>query len=347
MRMQSVRDLKSEIQSRFLESPALPDEFASAFRVKRASAMALHADALHTRAQRRLSVAMGVSLGRRKGDYCVSVRIQAKKSAATTRLAKRIHAHAKGECDIRFVKDVRKQKSPAWFQKRRRPLEAGVSTGLAEVGGAGTLGCIVEDDDGFYALSNNHVLADVNKAQPGDPVVQPGPLDQDPRPNTLIGVLDRFVPMSFRRSNVVDCAVASLLPDVEFFSGWTEAIPGVIRGVRQLDAGDLGRTVRKAGRTTGVTEGVITSVDVDRLDVNMADPGRRAKIAVFSDQIEIGTEDGSAFSAAGDSGSLIVDTTGRAVALLFSGGLDEDGKKLTWANRIDRVLSKLGVSITR
>ena len=50
---------------------------------------------------------------------------------------------------------------------------------------------------------------------------------------------------------------------------------------RKLTTDDLGRTVRKAGRTTGITEGTITSVDVDRLQVDMGDTS--AKIASFSD----------------------------------------------------------------
>ncbi len=157
-------------------------------------------------------------------------------------------------------------------------------------------------------------------------------------------MLDRFVPISFQRSNVVDCAVAEILPDIEFFAGWTEALPGVVMGVRELTVDDLERPVKKAGRTTGVTEGRITSVDLDRLRVNM---GSRTspKIAQFSDQIEVTGVDGADFSTSGDSGSLIVDTTGRAVALLFAGGTDRDGIDRTYANRIETVLSKLGVSL--
>lgn len=80
-----------------------------------------------------------------------------------------------------------------WFRGRRRPLEAGLSVGLAACEDAGTIGFVVEDERAYYLLSNNHVLADVNRANPGDPVVQPGGLDMKPSSKTLVGFLDRFV----------------------------------------------------------------------------------------------------------------------------------------------------------
>ncbi len=210
---------------------------------------------------------------------------------------------------------------------------------------AGTLGFVVEDADAFYVLSNNHVLADVNQSQPGDPVTQPGTLDRRASRATLIGVLDRFVPISFQRSNLVDCAVAQILPQLEFWLGWTEALQGVVTGIHQVTVTDLGRTVKKAGRTTGVTEGTITAVGLDRLRVNMGTTAN-PKIAQFSDEIEVTGTGGKLFSDRGDSGSLIVDTDGRAVALLFAGGTDRDGIDRTYANRIETVLAKLGVSLT-
>jgi hypothetical protein len=77
-----------------------------------------------------------------------------------------------------------------------------------------------------------------------------------------------------------------------------------------------------------------------------SDAGDGSLIALFSDQIEVAGERGRAFSDAGDSGALIVDLKGRPRALLFSGGLDEStGQDLTWANRIEVALGKLGVTL--
>ncbi len=343
MKLSSVQSLKEELSS----GPDVPNTFSRAVGVARASkAFAARVDDAHVRRPTSTEVALGIAKGKRKNDYCLSARIQVARGAST--LAETIKRKSKGECDIRLVPKISKrQHMPiSFFRRRQRPLEAGLSIGVVIPGvrHAGTLGFMVEDNDAYYALSNNHVLADVNQSEPGDPVVQPGSLDRAAALQTLVGVLDRYVPISFQRSNLVDCAVAQLFPDIEFWLGWTEALPGVVRGVREVTVDDLGRPVRKAGRTTGVTEGTITSVNVDRLRVNMGTPAN-PKIAQFSDQIEVIGTDGQTFSSSGDSGSLIVDTTGRAVALLFAGGQDSNGVDITFANPIETVLAKLGVSL--
>jgi hypothetical protein len=53
-------------------------------------------------------------------------------------------------------------------------VPAGISIGHFRVT-AGTLGCLVQDRDGNrFILSNNHVLADENKAEVGDVILQAG-----------------------------------------------------------------------------------------------------------------------------------------------------------------------------
>jgi hypothetical protein len=92
--------------------------------------------------------------------------------------------------------------------------------------------------------------------------------------------------------------------------------------------------VEKTGRTTGFTTGTIHDVSAN-VKVNY-DLG----LLTFSDQIIIfgGT---SSFSDAGDSGSLIVEQTGkRPVGLLFGGST-----AYTIANHIEDVLNELKVSI--
>ena len=350
MRLDSVLELKQRLHALLATAaPSVPEPLArAAGPIARMEAFAGRLDAVHTRRPASVSVAFGVSAGRNARDFRLGARVQVAGPAART-LAERIRREAKGESDVRIVPHVRRRRAPtpAWFRKRRRPLEAGLSIGHFAIT-AGTLGAIVEDPDACYVLSNNHVLADVNRAAPGDPVVQPGPLDvragRAVSPATLVGVLDRFVPISFQRSNVVDCAVAELLPGIEFYAGWTEAIPGVVKGVAPVTLDDLGRPVAKAGRTTGVTRGRITQVNVDRLKVDMGDDGR-PRIALFSDQIEVEGER-RAFSDGGDSGSLIVDGAGFGRALLFAGGEEEEtGRDLTYANALTTVLQKLGVGL--
>jgi hypothetical protein len=350
MRLESVLSLKQELASAFTtESDPVPGVFATVTtRASRTSAFARRIDVTHTRRPESVSVALGVAEGRSRNDFRLGARVQLS-GARAQKVAEELAEAAHGEADVRIVPRVRKRAgpTPAWFRRRRRPLESGVSIGHVGVT-AGTLGFVVEDDDAYYVLSNNHVLANVNAGAPGDPVVQPGPLDigprKKPRPEHLVAVLDRFVPISFQRANVVDCAVAELLPDLEFFAGWTEALPGLVRGVKEVTVDDLGRPVTKAGRTTAVRDGTITQVDIDRLRVDMGDKTER--IALFSGQIEVvGTT--LPFSDGGDSGSLIVDSEGFARALLFAGGPEQGtGRDLTYANQLRTVLDKLGVELT-
>ncbi|MBX2823951.1 MAG: S1 family peptidase [Gammaproteobacteria bacterium] len=339
MRLSSVQSLKLELSA----ASILPKAFASAMGLARVSTrLTARASTAHVR-QPSTEVALGITKGKRRGDYVLSARIQKSRGAAA--LAESIRQSSGGECDIRIIPKVESRATPtsAWFRKKQRPLEAGLSCGVLVKGRkfSGTLGFIVEDDDAYYALSNNHVLANVNESEPGDPVAQPGTRDRKPGEATLIGVLDRYVPISFKRSNVVDCAIAEIFPDLDFYAGWTEALPGYVTGIDPITTDDLEKPVVKAGRTTGVTRGRITAVEVDRLIVDMGNN----KEAQFSDQIEIVGDDNQPFSLGGDSGSLIVDTRGKAVALLFAGGPDLDGIDITFANRIESVLAKLGVSL--
>ena len=59
---------------------------------------------------------------------------------------------------------------------RWRPASGGVSIGHINIT-AGTLGCLATRDGELFILSNNHVLANSNAAQKGDPIIQAGRYD--------------------------------------------------------------------------------------------------------------------------------------------------------------------------
>src|SRR3546814_17005347 len=91
--------------------------------------------------------------------------------------------------------------------QRSRPASGGYSVGHKSIT-AGTIGTCVYDMVGtpgnavgipahYYILSNNHVLANSNTAQPGDAVLQPGPFDGGPDPADRIAPLSRFIPTTF------------------------------------------------------------------------------------------------------------------------------------------------------
>lgn len=302
---------------------------------------------------RSATLALGVAAGRTNHDYSLGVRIVMANSTQSQRLADEIRKRTHGECDVRIVPRVSAQArwrpSSTWFRRRRRPLMPGLSIGHVNAEMAGTLGAIVEDDAAYYLLSNNHVIADVNRSRKGDPIIQQGRLDLGRKPHVddIVATLTRFKPISFARRNYVDVAAAKIEHDVEFWSGWNPAIDARLTGARRLTEDDVNSRLEvvKVGRTTGLTRGRVTMVALDGLDVDMGDSGV-PQYARFYDQVEIiGIR--RPFSDAGDSGSLIVDARSqKAVALLFAGGLDTAGRSSTYANPLDRVLSSLGVQLT-
>jgi len=80
-----------------------------------------------------------------------------------------------------------------------RPAPGGVSIGHYQVT-AGTLGMVVRKNGVRYILSNNHVLANENKAQIGDSILQPGVYDNGTATDE-IAKLSEFIPvqLSVRR----------------------------------------------------------------------------------------------------------------------------------------------------
>src|SRR5437899_2107843 len=75
---------------------------------------------------------------------------------------------------------------------------------------AGTIGARVRDALGHvYILSNNHVLANSNNANIGDPEYQPGPFDGGTAADQIATLTD-FQTISFATngSNTIDAAIA-------------------------------------------------------------------------------------------------------------------------------------------
>jgi hypothetical protein len=239
-----------------------------------------------------------------------------------------------------------------------RPVPIGVSTGHPAIT-AGTIGARVKDAAGnFYALSNNHVYANMNTASLGDAVLQPGAVDGGTNPADKIGTLSAFEPIWFNgQSNTIDAAIALSSPaelgnstpstDRKGESGYgvpSSAIFGDGDGDGFFDNKDnlLGLYVQKFGRTSGMTHGQITEINVTVDVCYEAFWFWCLTWGTFVDQIGISPVGSSTFSEGGDSGSLIVsdDVDKQLVGLLFAG----NGTK-TLANRIDLVLDQLDVTV--
>jgi PKD repeat protein len=234
-----------------------------------------------------------------------------------------------------------------------RPVPIGVSTGHPDIT-AGTIGCRVKDAAGnVYALSNNHVYANSNDASIGDDVIQPGTYDGGSLPDDHIGTLFEFVPINFNGgNNSVDAAIAfsslyylgnATLPSPDGYGGTPNSttvfdLPGFTLD-DLLDPAYTYGDVKKAGRTTGLTHGEVSAINVNvNVCYETRGPFRCVKLARFVGQIEITPP---TFSAGGDSGSVVVTADGNyPVGLLFAGS-----DISTIANPIDEVLAAFNVTI--
>lgn len=245
---------------------------------------------------------------------------------------------------------------------RFRPAPGGVSIGHFSIT-AGTLGCLVKKNSKNYILSNNHVLANSNNATNGDSILQPGPADGGNIAQDKIAELSEFIPIVFEGDsnnsscaignasaallnffaaavgsktrlkavraqsgdNLVDCALAE---PVEPNDVTNEILGyGTITGIAD---GTLGMSVKKSGRTTGLTTGNIQQIDV----TSRVSYGTN-KIAMFVDQLMA-----NGMSAGGDSGSAVLSENNHIVGLLFAGSSNS-----TVINRIQNVFQLLNVEL--
>ena len=276
------------------------------------------------------SVALGVAPGKETGDYRLAVRVQHPNLLRSPYVQRAVEL-SKGEADVRLIGQLVKRDDG--FQERHRPIKPGISVGHFRIT-AGTIGCFVERRAKTFVLSNNHVLADENAGKPGDVILQPGDYDGGRRPRDVIAALTRFVRLTSRGTNTMDCALAELRPGVEF--------DGVPLGMRRHLSRDPappedGVRVEKVGRTTGHTRGRVTAFEVDDVVVRY-DFGN----ARFDGQIEI-VGRGIPFSAGGDSGSLIFTSGDRKPYALLFAGSDSGGPSntgVTYANPIQPIFGQ-------
>jgi len=254
--------------------------------------------------------------------------------------------------------------APQTFTQKMRPTPGGFSVGHKDIT-AGTLGIWVMKNGRPHILSNNHVLANSNEATAGDWILQPGRADggsitdsgffaakltefvkilhEDPgngggelppgcldmipwRPSTQ-GALEGDYP------NLMDSGLAE-----EFGGTYTPEIHGFGRPVAIRDA-TIGEHVKKAGRTTEFTEGVVEATDLT------VEVSYNYFTALFEEQLLI-ISAGGPFSQGGDSGSAILSYDGNAlVGLLFAGGTMSDGRDVTIACKAPLVQAKHGFTL--
>ena len=132
-----------------------------------------------------------ISNGRNTGTVGIIVSVKKKKTALDLNAADMIPSELDGiPIDVIESKEFGITENIDYM----RPAVGGISIGHHDIT-AGTFGCVVVTKEGDRViLSNNHVLANSNKGEIGDAILQPGPHDG----GTLtqkIGTLAAFVPI--------------------------------------------------------------------------------------------------------------------------------------------------------
>ena len=218
----------------------------------------------------------------------------------------------------------------------------------------GTLGALVVRGGTQYILSNNHVLARTDLApkpilgQIGEPIIQPGLVDTatcTPSGARTVANLSDFYNLETGTGTKIDAAIAQVVPgNVDpsgniLYLGAPDAngvpVPAAPRAGTGMTA-TVSMPVAKSGRATGLTCSTVLAVAVNASVQYQKGCGSGTKFSVsYTNQVDIAT---GSFSAAGDSGSLVVSQANAdPVALMFAGS-DTD----TVGNPVSDVLNFFG-----
>lgn len=212
------------------------------------------------------------------------------------------------------------------------PMIGGVSVGPSRtIGGriyAGTLGCPVQqtsDRGRPLIMSNYHVLCKDNNWTSDKGVCQPSRVDGGSASGDKIGNIIKGV-----YSNRVDGAVATSTARPVY--PYIEEI-GSIRGTHNAT---LGSTIRKRGRTTGLTYGTVDGINGV---TSVSGTGHRFEnqIIVYADE-----KKSALWSEGGDSGSVYVNSDNEVIGLHWGGS--SDGQRGV-ANAIADVENELDIEV--
>jgi hypothetical protein len=303
-----------------------------------------------------ISIASGIKIidGKPTGTPCITVSVE-KKLIPTMVKRKDLIPTA---IDSILTDVIESNIIKALHTQRHRPVPGGVSGGHKDV--TGTLGGLARQGVHSYILSNNHVLALSNKAEIGDPIIQPGGHDGGEYPRDHVADLIAFVPINMggvasdcpfanvinialdglfkmvgshtrfktirmqEGVNLVDAALATPL-NPEMLSPEIFKI-GEVKGI--VDA-KIGMEIQGSSRTSGLRFGTI-----DQIDAIVKVQYGGGMTAVFEDQLISNTMQ----AEGGDSGTYIISVGGYLAGLLFAGS-----KTTMVANRIQNVVKELNL----
>ena len=212
-----------------------------------------------------------------------------------------------GNVDVRPDAARTNTNSPKCYTDHNDRITCGSSTAPSGASYAGTFGALVEKDGNLYALSNNHVFGECNHTPDGYPILCPSAIDVGrglPHPRTLF-THSGLVPLHSGDPHHVDPAeldasIAQVIDPqtVSSQQGRHFDTPPATRDPRPSD------TVKKVGRTTGLTFGVVESQLSGVFPLPYKTPKFKATVYFTNVWLVRGVDEN--FALPGDSGSLVV-----------------------------------------
>ena len=236
-------------------------------------------------------------------------------------------------------------------KNKLNPICPGISVSN-DTSGAGTIGLIVKDNitNKPMILSNWHVLKSINGSD-GNTIKQPGVADYNQQPSkSVLGNLDRNY-----LGEEGDCAIGEFDKTKRGFVTKIYDLNISPKSILQNTKIEAGLNVIKSGRTTAITYGKVSAIDVKVL---FNYQGNIGKVILNTFEIEPNYGDdklkkGNPIVDYGDSGSSwLVDEESRndvVAGLHFhhSDGADSDGNIVRYANScyIDAVFKVLNIDL--
>ena len=210
------------------------------------------------------------------------------------------------------------------FNRSPNQIACGSSCAPSTEKYAGTLGALVRkaDSDQLYVLSNNHVLAAGNHTPVGMPILSPSTIDSRPgrRAPTEICRHSEICELRSGEPALVppareDIAIA-MVPSPGKVSSWQGDNTSGYDTPTIIVAPKSGSRVKKFGRTTGLTLGIVES---RLLPFPIPYKCRHFSATVWFSDVWTIRGAGDPFALPGDSGSLVVtENAEEAVGLIFA-----------------------------
>ncbi|WP_337965999.1 hypothetical protein [uncultured Flavobacterium sp.] len=179
---------------------------------------------------------------------------------------------------------------------REGALEAGTLGGFFTFGGKDV-----------FAISNNHVIANLNNCSVGDAIFQAGS-------DVQIGTLQYWIKLN-NQKNYLDIALFKLLPDIE--PCWK--LPGKIIYPPSIEQGVEEQIVYIIKNNGSIRKGKVSTLFIDE-EIIFTHSGRNFP---FTGLTEVDPLEGRPFSIPGESGSLIYDEDYNVLGVLIGANQDK------------------------